>query len=136
MKIEKDEGKIIFVSPRELISHEKVNIGHALFVLLKMVLSGQFKVPLLIDSKTKTILDGHHRCYASHRLGLKKVPCYCVDYLKDQSIEVHPRKSEIPIDKKGVIAMALSEKVFPQKTTRHIYKIPSFKPSILKELWK
>lgn len=136
MNPEKEAEKIIFVSPRELIAHEKVNIGHALYLLLKMILSGQFKVPLLIDSETKTILDGHHRCYAAHRLGLKKVPCYCVNYMKDQSIEVHGRKSNIPVDKKKVIEMALSEKVFPQKTTRHIYKIPTFKPSILKELWK
>ncbi len=133
---ESNEAEIILVSPRELIAHEKVSILRAIYVLLKMVLSGQFKVPLLIDSKTKTILDGHHRSYAAHRLGLKKIPCYCVNYLTDKSIRVQSRKPDILVDKERVIKMALSEKVFPRKTTRHEYKTPKFTSLKLKNLWK
>jgi uncharacterized protein (DUF1015 family) len=100
-----------------------------------MILSGRFKVPLLIDSRTKTILDGHHRCYAANRLRLKNIPCHEVDYLKDESVQVHPRKSDIPVDKKKVIEMALSPKVFPHKTTRHEYDAPEFNSLPLNELW-
>ena len=131
-----NKENIILISPHELIAHEKVSIGHAIYMLLKMIFSGRFKTPLLIDSETKTILDGHHRCYAAHRLGLKNVPCCPVNYLTDPSVQVYDRRSDIPVNKEKVIKMALSEKVFPQKTTRHIYKIPSFKPLILKDLWK
>lgn len=129
-------NEIIFVSPRELIPHERVRLRHAAFALLKMILSGRFDAPILIDSRTKTILDGHHRSYAAHRLGLKIVPCYCIDYLEDESIQVYTRRPDIFVDKREVIKMALSERVFPHKTTRHEYKTPLFKPLPLNELWK
>ena len=136
MTTEDKKDNIVLISPRELIAHEKVKIRHAIYLVLKMIFSGRFKVPLLIDSETKTILDGHHRCYAAHRLGLKSVPCYVVNYLNDRSVRVHARKPHIPVDKKKVIKMALSPKVFPHKTTRHEYKIPGFNSIKLSDLWK
>lgn len=136
MPPENNEKNIVLVSPRELIAHEKVKIRHALYLVFKMILSGSFKVPLVIDSKTKTILDGHHRCYAAHRLGLRNVPCYAVDYLGDRSIRVQGRRPDIFVDKTRVIKMALSEKVFPHKTTRHEYKMPEFSALKLGDLWK
>ena len=100
MTTENNKNDIVLISPHELIAHEKVKIRHALYILLKMIFSGRFKVPLLIDAETKTILDGHHRCYVANRLGLKHIPCYLVNYLKDQSIKVHARRSDTPVDKK------------------------------------
>lgn len=129
-------NQIIFINPRELIPHERVSLAHACYVLLQMILFRRFDTPLLIDAKTKTILDGHHRSYVAHRLGFKSVPCYCIDYLVDDSIQVYSRRTEIPVAKKDVINMALSEKVFPHKTTRHEYKIPEFQPWFVSELWR
>lgn len=136
MAPEDNKDNIVLINPRELIAHEKVKIGHAICLVFKMIFSRRFKVPLLVDSKTKTILDGHHRCYAANRLGFKNIPCHVVDYLKDESVQVHARKSDIPVDKTRVIKMALSPKVFPHKTTRHEYKMPGFKSLKLGDLWK
>ena len=36
--------------------------------------------PLLIDRKTGTILDGHHRTEVARRLKLKCLPCVSVSY--------------------------------------------------------
>ena len=130
------KNNIIFIRPRELIFHERVNFRRAVWILLKMVLSGYFDAPILVDSRTKTILDGHHRCYAANRLGLYKVPCYMLDYFKDESIKVWTRRPEIFVDKEEVIRMALSEGVFPHKTTRHEYKTPGFDRFPLNELQK
>ena len=127
---------IILINPRELIAHEKVNLWRAILVYFHMSFTGRFNVPILVDSKTKTILDGHHRCYAANRMRLKKVPCYPIDYLDNPSIDVHTRRPEIFIDKNAVLKMALSEGVFPQKTTRHIYTLPSFQPYRLRDLWQ
>ncbi|HEY4513605.1 MAG TPA: ParB N-terminal domain-containing protein [Candidatus Paceibacterota bacterium] len=136
MSPENTKENIILISPHELIAHEKVKISHALYLLLKMVFSSRFKVPLVVDSETKTILDGHHRCYVANRLGLKNIPCYLVNYMKDKSIKVHARRSDIPVDKKKVIEMALSAKVFPYKTTKHEYETPKFNSLPLSELWR
>ena len=132
----KENNNIALINPHELIAHEKVKIRHALYMLLKMIFSGRFKVPLVVDSETKTILDGHHRCYAANRLHLKHIPCYLVNYMKDQSVKVYARRSNTPVDKKKVIEMALSAKVFPHKTTKHEYKIPKFDSLPLNDLWK
>ena len=131
-----NKGTVVLIDPQELTWHERVSLHHAAYTILKMLLSGRFDVPLLVDSRTKTILDGHHRCYAARRLGLRKVPCFLVDYFDDQSIAVYSRREGILVNKQEVVRMALSEGVFPQKTTRHEYKIPSFKPFALSELWK
>ena len=127
---------IVLINPRELTWHERVSLRHAAYTLLKMIFTRRFDVPILVDSKTKTILDGHHRCYAARRLGLEKVPCYLVDYFEDPSITVESRRPEIFVDKREVVKMALSEGIFPRKTTRHNYKIPPSRSFSLKELRK
>ena len=127
-------NKIILINVRELIAHEKVDIPHAIFIYLKMIFTRRFDFPILVDARTKIILDGHHRCYAANRLGLRLVPCFMVDYLNDPSITVSSRRINIAVDKEIVVRMGLSEGVFPQKTTRHKYKISSFQPVELSEL--
>ena len=113
-----------------------MRLRHATFMLLKMIFSGYFDSPVLIDAKTKTILDGHHRCYAANRLRLKRVPCYPVDYLEDDTIKVYSRRADVFVDKKEVLRVALSKNIFPHKTTRHEYKIPKLPSFRIKELWK
>lgn len=129
-------SEIIFINPRELIPHERVGLRHALYIYLKMLFSRRFDAPLLIDSRTKTILDGHHRRYAANRLGLKRVPCYEINYLEDPTIQVYSRRPDVFIDKKEVVRVALSENIFPHKTTRHEYKFPTFSSYSLSELWE
>ena len=129
-------NNIIFVNPRELIWHERVRLRHAAYILLKMIFLRRFDAPILIDAKTKTILDGHHRCYAANRLRLKNVPCYPINYLEDQSIKVYSRRVDIFVDKKEVLRVALSGNIFPHKTTRHEYTPLEFTPFMLSELRK
>jgi len=130
------KNSIVLINPYQLKPHEKISISRAIYILFKIILVGNFTVPLLVDSKTKTIIDGHHRCWVAKKLKFKSVPCYCVDYLSDQSIRVHPRRANISVDKMEVINMALGDNLFPRKTTRHEYKIPVFKSLSLGELWK
>ena len=130
------KDNIIFVNPRELIPHERVSLSHAAYIFLQMIVLRRFDAPLLIDSRTKTILDGHHRRYAANRLGLKRVPCYLINYLEDSSIQVYSRRPDIFVDKKEVVRVALSENIFPHKTTRHEYTIPTFQPWMINELWR
>ena len=136
MNEEKTTGdtNIIFVNPRELLWHERVRLRHAVWILLKMIFFRRFDAPILIDAKTKTILDGHHRSYAANRLGLARVPCYGINYLEDESIQVYGRRPEIFVDKKEVLRVALSHNIFPHKTTRHVYQVPAFRSWALKDL--
>ncbi|MFA5936620.1 MAG: ParB N-terminal domain-containing protein [Candidatus Paceibacterota bacterium] len=128
-------NNIKLVNPFELKAHEKTRFTHVLLVFAKIIFRGKLKNRLLIDEKTKTILNGHHRCWTAKKIGLKRVPCYCVDYLNDESIKVYPRRSNIPVNKSIVINMALSGKVFPYKTTHHKYTTPKFDGISLYQLW-
>lgn len=129
-----DKNQIFLLNPDQLRPHEQINIFRALYILMKIILSNNFTTPLFIDSKTKTILDGHHRRWVAQKLKFKTIPCYCVDYLVDQNIEVQSRRPNIFIDKQEVINMALANKVFPHKTTKHKYNIPNFTPLALNKL--
>ncbi|HJM30061.1 MAG: hypothetical protein QF365_00220 [Candidatus Thalassarchaeaceae archaeon] len=77
--------------------------------------------PLLLDGKTGTILDGHHRYHVALRIELQCVPCVLIDYLNDDSIEldVWPNCGRESITKQEVIDSALSGKLMVPKTSRH-----------------
>ncbi|MCH2268436.1 MAG: hypothetical protein DSY41_04130 [Candidatus Poseidoniales archaeon] len=78
--------------------------------------------PILIDRKTGTILDGHHRTEVALRLELKCLPCVLVDYLDDDGIilAIWPKSGRESLEKSEVIEAALSGELFPPKTSRHL----------------
>ena len=49
---------------------------------------GGFTKPLVVDKKTGSLLDGHHRHSVACLLNLNSVPAICVDYFSDESIIV------------------------------------------------
>jgi ParB-like chromosome segregation protein Spo0J len=127
--------KFTLIKPDELHSHEAVDEEQIRRVLWMMKDSGHFHPPLLVDLKTNVVLDGHHRLWASKELGCKRIPCYCVDYLADDSVVLESWRADEALTKHQVIKMGLSDDVFPQKTTRHLYNIPdSIKPTPLDTL--
>ena len=82
---------------------------------------GGYTKPLLVDSITGCILDGHHRHRVGFLLNLKRLPVILCDYLNDDDIklDVWPNCGKNQITKQEVIEMALSSNLFPPKTSRH-----------------
>jgi L-serine kinase (ADP) len=106
--------------PREeLLPHEKHDPDHARDLAAEMEASGLWTTPLLIERQHLIILDGHHRWAAARRLGLTSVPAFLVSY-GDPRLSLaswRPEERWIPRD---VIACALTGRLCPMKTTRHI----------------
>jgi hypothetical protein len=77
--------------------------------------------PLIVDKRTGSILDGHHRHAIAAILELKRLPVVCVDYLSDENITVEtwPGSGRDELTKDEVIEMSLSGELFPPKTSRH-----------------
>lgn len=77
--------------------------------------------PLLVDSVTGSILDGHHRHSIAVILGLKRVPAIVIDYLNNDEITVSvwPGSDLESLSKDQVIEMSLSENLYPPKTSKH-----------------
>ena len=130
-----EKNKVVLISPDELHIHEAIDENQVRRVKKMMTQTREFYPPLLVDSTTRVILDGHHRFGASKELGCNHIPCYCVDYLDDETVEVESWREEDTVTKEEVIKMGLSDEVFPLKTTRHIYTLPgSVEPVPLAEL--
>jgi ParB-like chromosome segregation protein Spo0J len=127
-------SRILFIDPRILKPHEKVSYIKAARLLIKILADGVFIKPILIDSATKTILDGHHRHLVAKLLRLKRVPCWCIPYLQSNSVSVEPRRADIPVTKIDVIEKAERGYLYPQKTTRHSYALPPFGALPLRQL--
>lgn len=128
------KGELSLIPPDLLRPHEKINPLRAVFLLIKISVGGKFITPLLVDAQSKTILDGHHRHWVAKKLGLKKVPCWSVDYFNDQTIFVFPRRTSIPVDKSKIVERAVAGNKYPHKTTRHEYVIPVAQLFTLSEL--
>ena len=121
---------VLLIDPRDLHPHESVDLDAAHVLVEQIRDTHLFPLPVLIDTDSKVILDGHHRWWAGKELGCARIPCYGVDYMNDDSIRVRSRRPNLIVTKQKVIDMGLSGETFPIKTTRHIYTLPSFLDSI------
>ncbi len=117
-------AKLMLMDPNELLSHERIGALGVIIVLWELVRSGTFTRPILIDASSKTILDGHHRRAAARILGLKKVPCWCVEYLADPSVTLASRRPGMHVDKREVVRRGAVGDLYPRKTTKHGYIVP------------
>lgn len=86
---------------------------------------GVLKYPILADSKTMIVLDGHHRVKALKLLGCSLVPAILVDY-DDSCVSVSSWKPGVIVTKEMVRASGLSGLLMPPKTSKHrvCFEIP------------
>ena len=103
-----------------LRGHEEV-IPENLEKRTAKLLERGFYKPIIVDSESMVILDGHHKWTAAKNLGLARVPVLLVDYLADGGVEVDvwPDCGKNSITKHEVLEMGISGIVFPPKTSRH-----------------
>ena len=109
--------EIDWLKAHEMVVEKKVDELH------RMTLRWQgYTKPLLVDSRTGTILDGHHRFTVGQRMELRRIPVILIDYLTDSGIgvETWPSAELECISKEEVISMALSGELYPPKTSRHV----------------
>lgn len=80
-----------------------------------------YKLPLLVDSSSGAILDGHHRYAVGCNMNLSRLPVILVDYMNDDtiSVDVWPECGLDCVTKDDVIQMSLSDTLFPPKTSMH-----------------
>ena len=114
---------IHIVERSSLRGHEEVIPSNLETRISKLQNKGFYK-PIIVDSETLVILDGHHKWTAAGVLDLNWVPVVKVNYLSDPSVtvDVWPGCGKELINKEEVIEMGLSEDVFPPKTSRHIFE--------------
>tara|TARA_B100001564_G_scaffold340184_1_gene333630 strand:- start:547 stop:954 length:408 start_codon:yes stop_codon:yes gene_type:complete len=122
------EDDVVIVDVEWLKPHEEIKTK-ARDKLLDMTKRwGGFTKPVLVDSITGSLLDGHHRLSVAKELGLSKIPAICLDYLSSEEIivELWPNSGYESITKSMVIEMCKSSDLFRPKTTKHttIFDLP------------
>ncbi|MBI5019776.1 ParB N-terminal domain-containing protein [Candidatus Gottesmanbacteria bacterium] len=112
--------KIQLVDIQKLVAHERTDRARIVEVRAQIRRRGAVRRPVIVDRKSKVILDGHHRVRALQEMGARRVPVMYVRY-QDARIKVYLRRKEILMDmlKDYVIRRARSHMLFPSKTTRH-----------------
>jgi hypothetical protein len=116
-----DETDVRLVPLEWLKPHERIKERNRDKLLDMTKRWNGYTKPLIVDKRTGSILDGHHRFAIAALLELKRLPVICVDYLADEQItvDVWSGSDRETLSKQEVIEMSLSGDLFPPKTSRH-----------------
>jgi hypothetical protein len=74
--------------------------------------------PICIEGTVNALLDGHHRLAAARALRLVRVPVHVFDYAE---VELLSWRATLAPTRADVLARALSGRLYPDKTTRHVF---------------
>ncbi len=102
--------------------HEKVRPNRLKELTKEILEEGILRTPIIVDRKTRVILDGHHRYRILQMLGAKVVPALLVEY-SSPDVSVFPRRIGYKVSKQLVMDMALRGQLMPPKTTRHVLEV-------------
>lgn len=95
-------------NPRYLIPHEDVLLEKVSSLLFEISKTRQMK-PIIVDSNTHVILDGHHRHTASLLLSLRKIPVIYVNYNSSKIyVDIWYRKFSKPNAVKSILSSLTS----------------------------
>lgn len=116
--------KIFFIDIEKLKPHEKISEKRLAKLNYQLTRERYLKKPLIVENKNYIILDGHHRFHILKNMGLKKVPCYLVDYNKITVVARRKRFKYVDL-KKLVYQKVEKGELLPYKTTKHLVKFES-----------
>ena len=110
----------------ETEEHDRYNVKDLTKKILKL---GKWTLPIAVEYSSFSIMDGHHRFNAGKSIGLKRIPCYLLDY-SSSGVSLKSWRADWDIKVSDVFKLIESGKKFPKKTTRHLFDPPLSEVSI------
>lgn len=80
-----------------------------------------WRVPIVLERTSLTVMDGHHRLQAACQLRLKYVPCLLLDY---DYVKVDATRCGYHVNPHEIVRRAKDGDLYPPKTTRHQFPSP------------
>ena len=113
---------LVILSIHDLLPHEEINESKVLSIIGEIKGHQYLFAPVLVDKRSKIIIDGHHRYNALKNMGYKSVPCIECNYLSKKIVALKEGPNGRELDKKYVISLAKNGQLLPKKYTFHVYK--------------
>ena len=110
---------ITLVSIARLRDHQKTDPDRVGEVVSRLLRSGQWTDPILIEKEHQVVLVGHHRLAAAMELKLSHLPVIGFDYTM---VKPEARRTGLDVSRREIIRRALSRDLYPPKSTRHIFE--------------
>lgn len=120
--------RLALLNPDTLLPTEEYSSDRLRVVSEMIRIAGEWTVPILVESSTRVVMDGHHRLASALQARFARVPCLLVNYYTDVRLEAWQDGG--PINPQEVVARGLSGQLFPPKSTRHILRreMPAIRP--------
>lgn len=100
---------------------EEIDEGDVQRLAAAISRAGIWTTPLPVDSETGIVMDGNHRVRAAALLGLHYLPCVPLSY-QDPRVTVRHWQTGEPFRIDSIYrAIMVNKKIFPYKTTRHLF---------------
>jgi len=116
-----DQIYIVTLKPIEFFKQsEGVDFEAVWYLTDKIRHDGSRLEPIIAESESGFIMDGNHRYRAAKMLHLNYLPCILLAYT-DPRVEVLDWNTAEQFDQVCVQNAIKSGRVFPYKTTRHIF---------------
>lgn len=130
---EKSNLKIALVPIDELKPHEQGSPIYLELLRDEILRDQMLEYPIIVDEKSRVILDGMHRWLVLKSLGYASIPVILVDAFQNPKIRVGRRRihryvsdseEELPISE--VIQAGTSGRLMKPRTTRHFFPFSKF----------
>lgn len=102
----------------DIIPHEDIETTTAIALASAIAQAGVVTDPLVLESSSMVLLDGHHRLHALRRLGAERAPCVLIAY-GAPGVHLDSWRADVPVDRERVLKAARSSVLLPVKTSRH-----------------
>ncbi|MGN6085024.1 ParB N-terminal domain-containing protein [Trinickia sp.] len=121
MRTQHDLWTVELIATERILPNEEHDEARLLEVLGSIERAGRWTAPIALERKSFAVMDGHHRLAAARRLSLPRVPCVLLDY---GQVDVQTRRPAFQVDAAQIVARSLARRLYPPKTTRHIFPRP------------
>lgn len=109
---------IRLLSPLELKPHEQTDSCRVRHVIGLLLREQAWTRPICVEATSLCVMDGHHRRLAAIHLGLAAVPVIAFTY---DEIRLGSRQPGMSIEPEELIDCAMRGRLFPPKSTRHVF---------------